>query len=168
MRISQYEDNRFKVKKGRQIHEERSSRNQKYLRKKISVIKKELNVYLAIPSLGIRGIVDEILHLKDGSLSPVDYKYTRYKEQIFRTHKYQLVLYGMLIEKSYGKDVHSGYVAYIRDGSRTCDVAFTPKMKENALEIVRKIMQIIREEKIPPKTKYKIRCVDCCYKNICA
>jgi len=168
MRISQYEDNRFKVRKGRIVHEERSARNRQYLRKKIPTIKKETDVYLADPLLGIRGIVDEILHLKDGSLSPVDYKFTPYKNQIFRTHKYQLILYGLLIEKNYGKDVNRGYVAYIRGGSKTCEVVFTSKLKENALAIIQKIMQIIRDEKLPPRTKYKIRCSDCCYKNICA
>ncbi|MBL7110116.1 MAG: CRISPR-associated protein Cas4, partial [Candidatus Marinimicrobia bacterium] len=106
MRINQNEDKRFKVLKGRRVHEERSARNKKYLRKKILTVKKETEVYLADTTLGIRGIVDEILFLKDGSLSPVDYKYTQYKDHVFRTHIYQLVLYGLLIEHNYKKEVN--------------------------------------------------------------
>ncbi len=167
MRIDQYEDNRFKVQKGRRVHEDRMKRNKEYLRKKIPTIKKEINIYLANPELGIRGIVDEILWLKDGTLAPVDYKYTQYKDTVFRTHKYQLILYGMLIEKTYNMDVKRGYISYIRGGSKTKAVEITAMLKEKVLSLVKEIMQIIVSEKLPQRTKYKIRCHDCTYKNIC-
>ncbi|MCH7762953.1 MAG: CRISPR-associated protein Cas4 [Candidatus Marinimicrobia bacterium] len=167
MRIEQYEDKRFKVQKGRRVHEDRMKHNKDYLRKKIATIKKEMDIYLADPELGIRGIVDEILWLNDGTLAPVDYKYTQFKDTVFRTHKYQLVLYGMLIEKMYNMDVKRGYIVYIRGGSKTKEVAITASLKEKALCVVKEIMQIIMSEKLPRKTKHQIRCYDCTYKNIC-
>jgi len=51
----------------------------------------------------IKGIVDEVLHLGDGSLAPLDYKFAEYKERIFQTHKYQSVLYALLIKENYQK-----------------------------------------------------------------
>ncbi|NHZ84454.1 MAG: CRISPR-associated protein Cas4 [Planctomycetia bacterium] len=167
LRIDQYEDNRFKVQKGRRVHDDRMKHNKDYLRKKIPTIKKEMDIYLADPELGIRGIVDEVIWLKDGTLAPVDYKYTQFKDTVFGTHKYQLVLYAMLIEKTYNMDVKRGYISYIRGGSKTKEVEITTRLKEKVLSVVKEIMQIIRSEKLPQKTKYQIRCQDCTYKNIC-
>ena len=167
LRISQHEDNRYKVLKGRQVHEDRVRHNKDYLRKKIPVVKKESNVYLADPDLGVRGVVDEILYLKDETLSPVDYKYTAYKEFAFKTHKVQMSLYAMLIERIYGKSVKRGYIAYIRDGSKTLYVDITESMRSEARKVVLDIIGIIIGEKLPGKTSNKSKCIDCTYKNIC-
>ncbi len=167
LRIDQYEKNRYKVQKGRRVHEERLNHNKNYLRKKIPVIKKETNVYLADPVLRVRGIVDEVLYLEDESLSPVDYKFSPYKDFVFKTHKVQMCLYALLIEKNYQKPVKKGYIAYIRGGSKTCEVDITDKMKSDARAIVDSILEIIVGERLPGKTKNKVRCIDCTYKNIC-
>lgn len=167
LKISQYEDRRFKVRKGREVHQERVEQNKNYLRKKIPTIKKETEVYLADSELGVRGIVDEILFLKDCSICPVDYKFTPYKETVFRTHKIQLTLYALLIEKKYHQKVDHGYIAYVRGGSKTCVVDFTEKLKNQAKKMVKDVFDVILREKIPKRTKYKVRCIDCCYKNIC-
>lgn len=167
LRIEQYEEKRYKVLKGWRVHEDRLKHNKNYLRKKIPAIKKEMDIYLANPELGVRGIVDEILWLEDGTLAPVDYKFTHFKKSAFKTHKYQLVLYGLLIEKTYSMKVNQGYIVYIRGGSKTLRVDITKILKEKALEFVQEIMHIIVSEKIPKQTTYKIRCNDCTYKNIC-
>lgn len=167
MNIAQYEDRRFKVRKGRQVHEDRLRRNKDYLRKKLSVVQKEMNVYLADPEVGFRGIVDEILYLDDGSLVPVDYKYTPYREKAFKTHTFQIIVYGVLIEKIYSKPVSKGYIAYIRGGSKISEIDITANRKHQVLEMRDKILAIIQYEKLPKPTRYKIRCRDCTYKNIC-
>jgi len=69
LNLPQNEGNRFKVEKGRTVHEKIRKQNPDYLRKKLDVKKKKSNVYLSSP-LGIRGIVDEVLFLKDGSAAP--------------------------------------------------------------------------------------------------
>lgn len=167
LRIDQNEDKRFKVQKGRRIHEDRMKNNKAYMRKKIPTIKKEMDIYLADPELGIRGIVDEVLWLKNGTLAPVDYKYTPHKETVYRTHKYQLVMYGLLLEKAYNMTVKRGYISYIRGGSKTKEVEINAQLREKVLSVVKEIMQIIMSENLPKKTKYQIRCHDCTYKNIC-
>ncbi|MBT9146133.1 MAG: hypothetical protein DDT42_02015 [candidate division WS2 bacterium] len=38
---------------------------------------------------------------------------------------------------------------------------------DNAVEIVDNVLEIIQKGFYPKATKYKARCVDCCYRNIC-
>jgi len=45
--IPQYEESRFKVIKGREVHDEKRITNTEYLRKKLGVVKKEINVFIA-------------------------------------------------------------------------------------------------------------------------
>ena len=58
--IRQYEENRYKVQIGREIHERREQQNRDYLRKKIGSCKKEISVNLVSRTLCIRGKVDEV------------------------------------------------------------------------------------------------------------
>ncbi len=90
--IPEHQEKRFKVQKGREIHERARKINPDYLRKKLGVMDKKLDVYLANP-LGLRGIIDEILFLKDGTAAPVDYQYAEYKDRTFKngTPKVQLI-----------------------------------------------------------------------------
>lgn len=123
--IPQHEETRFKVQKGREVHRRRATENRDYLRRKIGAVKREIEVYLASPALRLRGIVDEVLWLKDGSLAPLDYKYTESRETVFKTHETQIVLYAMLIQEIYRQPVTRGYLAYIRDGTQLIEVAVT-------------------------------------------
>ena len=111
--------------------------------------------------------MDEILFKSDDTLSPVDYKYSNYKESVFLTHKIQLAIYGLLIESTYQMPVECGYIAYIRGGSKTVTVIIDKQLKVRAKHIIEDVMTIITSEVIPKKTPYRIRCVDCTYKNIC-
>jgi len=86
--IPQHEELRWNVLKGRQMHESKNKENKYYLRRRIGCIKKEMNVYLASEKLHIRGEVDEVLHLEDGTLAPLDYKLTEYKEFTYREGVY--------------------------------------------------------------------------------
>ncbi|NVZ11569.1 CRISPR-associated protein Cas4 [Allochromatium humboldtianum] len=165
--IPQHEESRFKVLKGREVHRRRATENRDYLRRKIGAVKREIEVYLASPSLHLRGIVDEVLWLKDGTMAPLDYKYTEARDQVFKTHETQVTLYGMLIEAVYKKPVQRGYVAYVRDGSQLQEVAITEAAKQEMRCLVEQIFAIIRTGRLPARASSRLRCEDCCYKNIC-
>ena len=165
--IPQFEDRRLKVLRGRAVHKRRETENKAYLRKKIGVVRKELEVYLASPGLGVRGVVDEVLWLKDGTMTPLDYKYTVYREHAFKTHQLQVTLYGLLVREIYEQPVTRGYVAYIRGGSRLIEVPLDEKKEAFARRIVQEVFEVIQTGRLPKRTPSKIRCVDCCYKNIC-
>lgn len=168
LKIPQHEEKRYLVLKGREVHNSRAKRNVDYLRKRLGCVKKEINVYLAAPSLRVRGVVDEVLTLSDGTMAPLDYKYTEYHEYLFRTHRYQSVLYGMLIAEIYRKPVNRGFVCYVREGAALKEVVYTPEDFHYILKVIDEIFRIIQKGYYPEKgSSYPARCVDCCYKNIC-
>jgi len=162
--IPQHEEKRFKVEVGRKIHEKKM--NPEYLRKKLGVTEKKIDVYLASPS-GIRGIVDEILFLEDSAAAPLDYKYAEYKERTFKNHRYQLVFYAQLIKDNFHVPVSRGFIIYTRSKNKLIEVPIREKDFEELGKIISEILDIVQQCMYPKPTKYKQRCPDCCYRNIC-
>jgi CRISPR-associated exonuclease Cas4 len=165
--IPQHEDTRFKVLKGREVHRRRATENRDYLRKRIGAVKREIEVYLASPTLRLRGVVDEVLWLKDGTMAPLDYKYTEPREQVFKTHETQILIYAMLIEAVYQTPVRKGYLAYVRTGQHLQEVEVTESAKATVVAVVDQIFAILDTGKLPSRARSARRCEDCCYKNIC-
>lgn len=165
--IPQHEETRFKVLKGREVHQRRSSENRDYLRRKIGAVKREIDVYLASPALRLRGIVDEVLWLKDGTMAPLDYKYTEARDTAFKTHETQIMMYAMLIQAVYQQPVTKGFVAYIRDGNQLLEVPVTEESTTKVRLLITQIFDIMSTGRLPRRTSYRIRCEDCCYRNIC-
>jgi len=167
LRIPEHQEKRYKVLKGRELHESREKVNRDYLRKKLNCTRKEIAVYLTSKRLHFKGEVDEILFLEDGTAAPLDYKFAEFKETIYRTHKYQAALYGILIKEHYGVDVKRGFVCYTRSNHHVEEINFKEKDFERARQMVREILNIIQKGYYPEGTKQKAKCVDCTYRNIC-
>lgn len=167
LNIPQHEELRYKVVKGRDIHEVKASINKSYLRKKLDVIKKEINVPLNSEKYNIHGIVDEILFMADGTASPFDYKFAEYKEKLFKTYKYQSYIYGLLIQENYDVKVNRGYICYVRSNNLVKEIEFRQKELDETTKIISDILKIIETGIFPKKSKFPGRCSDCCYKNIC-
>lgn len=165
--IPQHEDKRYKVLKGREVHQRRETENKSYLRRKIGVIKRENAVYLASPRLRLRGIVDEVLWLQDGTMAPLDYKYTEIRDTAFKTHRLQILIYSMLIKETYETEVRQGFIVYLRGGNSLLEVPVTEQGAQEVNLMVDEIFAIIESGKLPRRTPYRVRCQDCCYKNIC-
>lgn len=81
--IKQYEENRFKVQIGREKHTNKSNSSVLNVRKRIGGVSKEQEKYLISKKYGLKGIVDEVYALDDGSYAPLDYKFAEYKEKDF-------------------------------------------------------------------------------------
>lgn len=167
LKIEQHEELRYKVLKGREIHEQREKENKEYLRQRIGCVAKELKVYLASPKLRVRGVVDEVLTLADGSMAPLDYKYTEYREYLFETHRIQSTIYAMLIKEIYKKPVNKGFICYVKDGSKLKEVLYKSQDLEYTIRVIDEIFRVIQLGYCPRKTPYRNRCIDCCYRNIC-
>ena len=164
--IPQKEESRFKVQKGRIIHEKIRKMNPGYLRKRIGAIDTKSDLYLS-NNTGMRGVVDEILFMNDGTASPLDYKFAEYKNRVFETYHFQLVFYGKLITDNFHVPVNKGYIVYTKSKNKLIEVELKEKDFIKLENIVKTIIKIINNGKYPKPTKYKKRCVDCCYKNIC-
>jgi CRISPR-associated exonuclease Cas4 len=165
--IPEHQEKRYKVLKGRELHEVREKVNRDYVRKRLNCVRKEVSVYLTSHKYHFKGEVDEVLFLEDGTAAPLDYKFAEFKNTIYRTHKFQAALYGLLIMEHFGVDVKKGFVCYTRSNNHVEEIDFQQKDYEKAKEIVREILMIIQRGYYPDGTKQKARCADCTYRNIC-
>ncbi len=165
--ISQHEEQRYKVLAGREIHEKKAKINKDHLRKKLNCTKREISVYLASDKYYLKGVVDEVLFLEDGTAAPFDYKFAEYKDRLFRTHKIQSILYAILIKENYQREVKRGYVCYTRSKNLIKTIDFKERDFIKAVGVIDEILKIIQTGYYPKGTKYPSKCIDCCYKNIC-
>lgn len=165
LKIPRNEQNFYKVIRGREIHDEKLERNKAYLRKKIGVEEKWLDQYLGME--GLRGKVDEVLKLNDGTYAPLDYKFAQWKDKVYETYKQQLYCYAVLIEENFNTTVNRGFLVYTRSKNKLIEVEITTENKQIIKESMREMLEIIQGNKFPKATKYKKRCVNCTYRNIC-
>jgi len=167
LNIPQHEERRLKVQMGRKVHETKQQINKDYLRKKIGCINKEISVYLASPRYHIRGLLDEVLWLEDGSLAPMEFKFAVYRERLFKTYKMQLTLQAVLIEDNYQQPVQRGFLVFVRSKNYLLTVPIGDADRRQAQKIIDQILDIIQTGKYPQRTRSRQKCADCCYKNIC-
>ena len=165
--IPQHQEKRFKVLKGREVHHEKMITNPDYLRKKLGVVKKEMNVFIASKRYHIKGIVDEVLFLDDATAAPFEYKFAEFRDTVYQTYKNQLVLQALMIRENYNIDVKKGFLCFTRSNNRIEQVDFTEKDFQRSIETVQKILDIIEKGYFPEKSKYKNKCIDCCYRMMC-
>lgn len=165
LRIPQYEEKHYKVMKGRHLHDQKLERNKSYLRKRIGATAKHTDQYLSNDWL--RGVIDEVLELSDGTYAPLDYKFARYQDRVFNTYRVQLSCYAILIAENFEKSVVRGFLVYIRSRNKLVEVPVTEKEIEEVHRAAQAIFTIIEKQKYPRATRYKKRCLDCTYKNIC-
>ncbi|OPY58882.1 MAG: PD-(D/E)XK nuclease superfamily protein [Syntrophorhabdaceae bacterium PtaU1.Bin034] len=165
--IDQNEDKRYKVQKGREIHEGKLRKNIDYLRSRIGCVAKETDVFMASHEHHIHGIVDEVLTLADGTMAPLDYKYAEYHDGVFKTQRYQSVFYGLLIRENYGREVNRGYVCYIRSKNLLKEVPIGARDFDELKKMIAEIVDITQKGFYPRRTKSRNSCIDCCYRNIC-
>ncbi len=165
LKIPQNEHKFHKVIKGRQVHTEQQQKNKSYLRKKIGVVKKYTNQYLTNQVL--RGEMDEVLELKDGTMAALDYKFAQFKDRIYDTYKTQLFCYSWLIEDSFRKEVKKAFLVYTRSNFKLIEIPVKDEDKRRVKQASQDILNIIQNNYFPKATKYKKRCITCTYKNIC-
>lgn len=165
--IPQHEEKRFKVLKGREVHETRKLTNRDYLRRSLDCIRKESNVFIASKERHIKGIVDEVLFLEDGTAAPLEYKFAEYKEKVFKTYKFQLVLQALLIRENYNIEVNRAYICFTRSNSLVKEIEINASDFKKAEKIIQEILDIVQKGLYPKTSRSSRKCVDCCYRNIC-
>ena len=165
--IPERQERRLLVQKGRQAHEERKRINASYLRKKLGVVKRQFDVPLVSTRLGLRGAVDEVLTLSDGSMAPFDYKYAEYRDRVYRNQTIQSALYGLMIREMFQCRVDRGFLCYLRSKHKIVTLDFSEADFVQAESVLREILDVIQQGYFPRATSWKARCRDCCYRNIC-
>ena len=165
--VPERQERRWKVQKGREVHLERRKINSTYLRKKLGVVERKFDVPLASRALGVRGIADEVLSLEDGSMAPFDYKFAEDSGIIYHNQRMQSVLYALMIEEIFERPVNKGFLCYTRSNHRVVTIEYGAEDRSEAKTVVAEILTIIQNGIFPPATRWKARCPDCCYRNIC-
>jgi CRISPR-associated exonuclease Cas4 len=165
--IAEHQERRALVQKGREVHEERKKINPNYLRKKLGVVERRFDVPLASRVLGVRGAVDEVLTLADGSMAPFDYKFAEDPGRVYHNQKVQSALYGLLIQETFHVPVHRGFLCYVRSKHRLATLEHSSADYDEARQILKEVLDIIQTGLFPKATTWKARCLDCCYRNIC-
>jgi len=163
--IPQFEEKSYKAMKGREIHDEKLEQNKGYIRRRIGVTHKYEDQYLTNDYL--RGRVDEVLLLKDGTMAPLDYKFAVYDERIYNTYQTQLLCYALLIEHNFSRKVNKGFLVYVRSKHKLVEVEITEKEKDDVKKCTFEIERIIHLNFFPRATSSKKRCLTCTYQNIC-
>jgi len=163
--IPQYEEKHYKVMRGRDMHDVKLIQNKDYLRKRVGAVNKHLDQYLT--NAFLRGRVDEVLELADGSFAPLDYKFAIYEDLVYLTYKTQLHCYAVLIEDNFGKNVRRGFLVYVRSRNKLVALDISDTDKRLVREAAGNVQSIIQENHYPPATKNKARCVGCTYSNLC-
>jgi len=167
LKISQHEDKRYLVMKGRKIHEQKALINREYLRKKIGCIDKKIDVYMSSESLRLVGRIDEVLFFEKDSAAPLDYKYAEYREHVFKTHLIQQTCYALLIEEIFRKSVDKAFIVYVRSNNKLKELIISKKIKDQTIKLIDEIFDILNIDYFPKGTSSKNRCLDCTYRNIC-
>lgn len=165
LRVPQFEEKNFKVLQGRTVHELKALQNKDYLRQRIGVREKQLNVYLTNGLL--RGEVDEVLFLNDGSAAPLDYKFAKWEDRLYDTYRTQLICYAWLIEENFGLRVTRGYLVYVRSKNHLEEVPIAVGDLDGVQAAAQNIREIMEKNFYPNGTKVRKRCEHCTYRNIC-
>lgn len=165
LRIPQNEEKYYKVIRGRELHLRRAQQNAAYLRKRIGAVDKKLNQYLTNELL--RGVIDEVLWLHDGTMAPLDFKFAQYKGKVYDTYKTQVYCYAWLIEENFGKPVTRGFLVYTRSKNKLIEVPIDKQQMIRVQKAANGIRKIVQLNCYPKATRYKQRCLNCTYRNIC-
>jgi CRISPR-associated exonuclease Cas4 len=165
--VPERQERRPLVQKGRLVHEERRRTNPTYLRKKLGVVRRAFDVPLASARLGVRGSVDEVLTLADGTMAPFDYKFAEAPRKVYHNQKVQSALYALLIREAYGAPARRGFLCYVRSKHRIVTLEHTEDDFVEVHRVLAEVLAVIRSGLFPAATPWKARCRDCCYRNIC-
>ncbi len=87
----------------------------------------------------LRGKIDEVLKLGDGTMAPLDYKFASYDDKVYETYKTQMFCYTWLIEENFGCQVNKGFLVYTRSSNKLVEVTITASDKQLVKECAREI-----------------------------
>jgi len=150
--------------KGEHTREHRRSgeRNLVYGFERDAVKRVHHGVYVEDVNIGLYGQIDTVVELKDGSLVPVEVKYSQFAS-VFKNWKKQLVAYAVLLETKFDGKVRRG-VLYFPKQRKRIDVDITEEDREFLLRDMESIRKIVREEKMP---RGRDRCGYCEMRKFC-
>jgi CRISPR-associated protein Cas4 len=117
-------------------------------------------------SLQLRGIVDRVEIYERGYV-PIELKTGKMpKEGMWPGHRIQIAAYTLLLEEKFNKEIKECFVNYLDAGARR-QLTMNPFMKEEIIELVNEIQNLLEKKNIPTYTENRNKCVNCGLKERC-
>ncbi|MEM2875064.1 MAG: CRISPR-associated protein Cas4 [Candidatus Hadarchaeales archaeon] len=151
---------------GREKYEEfkKKSRRGKII-KEFPKLKKLYDVYLYSNKMNIGTRVDCVaINEVKKEAYPIQIKYSSRPSKIYKTQKLQLLLEAKLIEEIMGYSTPLGFIKFLKTDDL---VPVNVKNRSELDTAICDIKKFIHTEVFPDPTRYKRRCVDCCYRKRC-
>jgi len=130
-------------------------------------LKKESDISLSSKKNFFHGKLDELLFLENGTIVPLDYKFSEYTGKVYDTYKYQLVMYSMMIEENYNVKSRKGYIVFTRSNNKLKEIEYNEEDFSKVRFFVNDILEIINKGIYPLDVENKNKCKDCCYRKFC-
>ena len=126
---------------------------------------KDMEFPISSNELGLSGKIDKLEEDSEGNLFPVELKTGLFSNGIRKHEKLQVSAYALILEKERGVKVPLGFLEYYQVKQR---IPFLVKEedKEEVLDILSKVKELLEEEKEPKKEK-KNFCKRCGYNEFC-
>ena len=116
--------------------------------------------------LQLRGIVDRIEVYENGYV-PIELKTGKVpKDGVWPGHRIQIVAYAMLLEEKFKTQVKEGFVNYL-DAKETRQIAINPFMKEEIINLVKEVQELLKNQNIPNYCENKNKCTNCGLRETC-
>lgn len=115
------------------------------------------------PDLGLTGKPDYLVEQGD-VIIPVEVKSTRAVDAPYDAHIYQLGVYCLLVERTYGKRPPYGIINY---PTRTFAVDYTPALEEAVLNIIGELHEKSNQKNLPRSHDAPERCAHCGFRSVC-
>lgn len=112
----------------------------------------------------IRGAIDRVDELEDGTLEIIDYKTGKDKDKLEFKNKRQLILYQLFLEEFLNKKVSCLSYYFLESGKKLSFVAKEKDISKLRLEVMEEIKNIKKRE-FPPQPS--MMCSYCDFKSIC-
>jgi CRISPR-associated protein Cas4 len=117
-------------------------------------------------NLLLTGIIDQIEEYEDG-IVPIELKTGKMpKEGVWPGHKIQLAAYALLLEDLQGNEIKEGFVHYL-DADERRQVVINPFLKEEVIELRKKVISTLDSNKIPEICENMRKCAVCGLKKQC-
>jgi len=116
--------------------------------------------------LQLKGIIDKI-EIYETDYVPIELKTGKMpKEGVWPGHRIQIAAYAMLIEEKFNTKVKEGFVNYL-DAKETRHISINSFMKEEIMDLVNEVQELLKNQKIPNYCDNKSKCVNCGLRNTC-
>lgn len=154
----------FKMEAGIRRHQDEPKRaiRRNMRLPEIQEARREFDVQLQSATLGLSGQIDELLFFED-SLVPVDYKLAKQAGTHF---KLQVVAYGMMAEEVFQLPALRGII-YLTQKREVVEVQLNKALREQVQTAVKKMHQIVDDERMPEPTPNRRACLDCEFRRFC-